>query len=87
VGRKRRGSAYLDLDTAAAELGCSRDTLERHVRAGRLRATKVGRLVRIDVVEWARFLASGRQAPVSAPVVREEYEPVLTFVNTRAPSA
>ncbi|MBS0186691.1 MAG: helix-turn-helix domain-containing protein [Planctomycetes bacterium] len=48
-----------DLNELAAAAQVSRRTLERLVAQGRIRAVRVGRLVRISPSERARFLEEG----------------------------
>ncbi|NVL92354.1 MAG: helix-turn-helix domain-containing protein [Desulfobacterales bacterium] len=43
------------LKEAAKLLGCNRETLRRAIKAGQLKASKVGRDYRISKVELAKF--------------------------------
>lgn len=55
----------LTLDEAAAELQVSRRTVEREVKAGRIRVTKIGpsrRLVRVTERELKAYLAAAFRA-------------------------
>jgi excisionase family DNA binding protein len=55
----------LGLDEAAAALGVSRDTLERHVLAD-LRVVRVGRRVVVPVAELERWTERNASRPLEA---------------------
>jgi excisionase family DNA binding protein len=46
----------VDISQAAQMIGVSDDTIRREIDRGRLRAARVGRLVRIRVVELTAYL-------------------------------
>ena len=56
---------YISLAQAAASVSLSPRTLRRAIAAGRLRANRIGRLVRIDVNELWRWIEEGGAAPES----------------------
>ncbi len=66
---KRRGSMegttqldrLLDVHEAAEVVGCSHYTVRAWIRQGRLKAARLGRLVRLSKNELERFIASGRE--------------------------
>ncbi len=47
---------YLSRQTAAAVIGVSPQTIDKHIREGRLRAHRVGRLVLISPSDMRRFV-------------------------------
>ena len=57
---------YVSPARASAMVGVSPRTLRRAIRAGRLRAHRVGRLVRIAVPELRRWVEADAAGPVSA---------------------
>ena len=50
----------LDVHEAAEVMGVSHFTVRAWIRAGKLRATKLGRLVRLECGEVLRFIVDGR---------------------------
>lgn len=60
IETRERGA--LRPNEAAAWLGVSRDTLERLIRDGKLRRTKIGAAVVISVEELQRFIREHEQA-------------------------
>lgn len=53
----------LTVGEAALELGVSSRTVQRRIAAGALRAFKDGRLVRVDRLELARYVAAHTPRP------------------------
>ena len=56
----RTEARYLDYQRAAAYVGLSRFTLHRLVKAGELRAIRVGSAVRFDVNDLNEFMTARR---------------------------
>lgn len=52
-------NAYLTMEEIASILNVSKSTVKRHVSSGRLRARKIGRLVRIKGDDFERFVMRG----------------------------
>jgi excisionase family DNA binding protein len=70
AGAKRVGAVgsvpfrrLLTVGEAAIELGVSARTVQRRIAAGALRAFKDGRLVRVDRLELARYVAAHTARP------------------------
>lgn len=51
--------ALLSINEFMGAVGCSRTTTHRLVKSGRVRAVKIGRLVRIPVTEAERIASEG----------------------------
>jgi excisionase family DNA binding protein len=63
---------FLLVSEAAARAKCSPFTIRKEIREGRLRAVRIGRLVRIldeDLTTWARGPRSGEVAVMPLPEV------------------
>jgi excisionase family DNA binding protein len=74
-GTKRGGAVgsipfrrLLTVGEAALELGVSSRTVQRRIAAGALRAFKDGRLVRVDRLELARYVAAHTARPAARAV-------------------
>ena len=61
---------YVSPAQASEIVGVSRRTLRRAITAGKLRSHQLGRLVRIDVAELARWVESNGVAAPSAVQTR-----------------
>ena len=59
----------LTVGEAALELGVSSRTVQRRIAAGALRAFKDGRLVRVDRLELARYVAAHTARPAPRAVI------------------
>ena len=71
------------LDDAAAELACSRRTVERWIAAGELATVRVGRTVRVSTSALDRFIAAHETTTgVPPPSVRK---PPAQAVAGKAP--
>jgi len=90
---KRAWSEIMTVDQVAAYLQLNRLTIYRHIREGRLPASKIGKAYRIRKgdVEW--FLDSMRTRPVRRPKAAVQPEaaaprrPELVVVTSRPDSA
>jgi excisionase family DNA binding protein len=60
---------YVSPAQASELVGVSIRTLRRAIAAGRLRARRLGRLVRIDVAELTRWVESDGSAAAPAPQI------------------
>src|SRR5690606_39856378 len=69
-------SPLLTAAEAAQRIGVSESTIRREIAAGRLRATRIRRLVRVDEAEIGRYLAQQQETPCpsvsEAPDIRSE---------------
>lgn len=54
---------YLTLEEAAQSLKVGTETLRRYVRAGKLKAAKVGRVWRVRTDEWEAFCRRLEELP------------------------
>jgi excisionase family DNA binding protein len=52
----------LDVDQAASFLGVSPYTIRAWIREGKLNATKLGRLVRVEPAEIQKLISAGRHS-------------------------
>ncbi len=50
----------LNLNEVATQLRCTRRSVERQIQRRRLRVVRIGRAVRVEREELARFIASSR---------------------------
>jgi excisionase family DNA binding protein len=62
-GTYSAGPQLLTIDQTAARLGVSKSTVEKWLRSKALASFKMGRLVRIDSEELARFIAVNTVKP------------------------
>ena len=60
-----QSAGLLRIAAVAARLDCSRDTVYRLIREGRLRAVKLGADMRIASDELERYVESLKQKPAS----------------------
>lgn len=51
----------ISVNHVAAELGLSRETVERHIRLGNLPSVRIGRRILVERAELDSFIASRRQ--------------------------
>ena len=63
-----------DVNRAAQMLAVSTWTVRAYIHQGRLRAVRIGRLVRLEVQELERFIASLKSAGESAATSNIEEE-------------
>lgn len=77
---------FLTFDEAAELCGVSKTTIERLVRLGEIRKTKIGKLARIDredLEAWRRDLAGTVQVAGSVPPLKGQPEVIEKRVRTR----
>ena len=53
----------LTINETARRLSCSRDTVERRIASGALRAFRDGGVVRVDELDLARYVQAGKRTP------------------------
>lgn len=84
-GQARPGgrARLLTKSEAAAQIGVSDRSLQRHIAAGDIAVVRIGRMVRIDPAELDRFLAEGPRA--SAPEPDPHRDHILALVAAAPP--
>ena len=83
VAESARCPLLLKLDAAAAELQCTRRSLERQIAAGRITAIHIGRSVRIERRELQAFIDLLREEAQSETRPRAAAQPGLSWADSR----